>query len=88
MRTEDGPHLEGLVCAFHHRTSTICCISPNTRHAHQKGFLAKAREILSRGKAKEDRSDGRRRAAERNEVPNGIMLSYDVWRTVEEATPG
>lgn len=87
MRAEDGQRFDVLACAFHHRKSTICCMSPNTRRVRKKGFLAKLWDMMDGGIVKKDFSVKERRAVERNQVPNGVTLSYDVWRTVEETTP-
>jgi hypothetical protein len=62
-------------------------MSPNTRRAHKKGFLAEVWDTMCGGIAKKDLSVKERRAVEGNQVPNGVTLSYDVWRTVEETTP-
>lgn len=64
-------------------------MSPNTRRVGKKGFLAKAWDMVGGGKAKKDLSVDRHRVAvERNGVHNGITLTYDVWITVEQTTPG
>jgi len=97
VRVEDGPHFPTRAqCAFHHRTSTICCIatgrSPN---GMSKGFFAKAKGLAERFRQdssnQNSRSagiDNRGRMDDRTnragEGGQGVTPSYDVWRRVEE----
>ena len=110
-RIEEGPHFPTRAqCAFHHRTSTICCIATgrgrNTNGIISKGFFSRARGVVGLGRPRQEspyqESNHRNsrssrghtsRSAEEgsrtqgHDATNGITLSYDVWRTVENNGP-
>jgi hypothetical protein len=103
VHMDDTPHFPvgAKVCAFHHRTSTICCMSPATRKPKQ-GFFAMARYLLGRigwsssrptvsehslPQVNGERTDVPQRDSKGgNEGQDGITVTYDIWRTVEETT--
>lgn len=79
------------VCAFHHRNSTICCMSPSARKSlgGQKGLFAKARDLacVRRMSHTSGGLAGGGGGARNGNEPDAITLSYNVWRTVEEIAP-
>ena len=97
VRVEDGQNFEGVVCAFHHRNSTICCISDSTRNSAQKGLLAKIRRLMAGNQNEQPIAGGRRRthvrgigkrSNEGDTQTGGVTVSYEVWRTIEETNTG
>jgi len=101
VHMDDSPQfpVAAKVCAFHHRNSTICCMSPAAKPPKQ-GFFAMARELFGRmgrnysqnvhsahsmPQISRDMPDAVRRESKVGEGGReGITVTYDIWRTVED----